>query len=280
MKIIKIALLNIILGLAVLAQSDLEKLVTAEKSFAQTAAEKNTKTAFLEFSADDGILFNPNPVNAKEFWNSRPITPALLAWTPEFADISSNGVLGYTTGPWEFRPKGKDDAPVGFGHYVTLWQKQLDGNFKWVLDIGINHPKVALAKDWISPNAAAKDLAENKFKASEVISQFFEFAGKNGLERAYKMFAADDIRLYRQDKIPFVGKKNALDEIKKNPYKLKVSKRTTFTGAQDLAYLSSPYTFFDKEGKEIEKGNFLQIWKLRKGNWQIVLDLFNPIPKQ
>lgn len=280
MKIIKIALLNIILGLTILAQSDLEKLVAAEKNFAKAAAEKNTKAAFLEFSADDGINFNPNPVNAKEFWNSRPVNAALLAWTPEFADISANGVLGYTTGPWEFRPKGKDDAPAGFGHYVTLWQKQADGNFKWVLDIGINHPQVNLANNWTSPSNSTNELSEQLPSSADTARKFFETAEKVGLVKAYRMFAANDIRLYRQDKIPFVGKKNALDEIKKNSYKIKVAKRTTFTSAQDLAYLSSPYSFLDKNGKEIEKGNFLQIWKLRQGNWQIVLDLFNPIPKQ
>ena len=33
-------------------------------------------------------------------------------------------------------------------------------------------------------------------------------------------------------------------------------------------------------GKQIEKGNFLQIWKLRGGKWQIVLDAFVPVPEQ
>ena len=46
------------------------------------------------------------------------------------------------------------------------------------------------------------------------------------------------------------------------------------TSAADLAYLSNAYTLFDKAGKEVEKGNFLQIWKFRKGSWRIVLDLF------
>lgn len=267
-----------LLSLTILAQSDLEKLVAAEKAFAQTAADKNTKAAFLEFSTDEAINFSPNAVNTKEFWNSRQATPALLAWTPEFADISANGVLGYTTGPWEFHPKSKENAPTGFGHYVTMWQKQPDGNFKWVLDIGINHSQVALVNNWTSPNNSVKENTE--IKSTETVQKFFEMAEKNGLEKAYKTFAADDIRLYRQDKTPFIGKKDALAEVKKNQAALKVTKRTIFTTAQDLTYLSNPYTLLNKDGKEIEKGNFLQIWKLRYGKWQLVLDLFNPIPKQ
>lgn len=280
MKILIIAFIILCLGATVFGQTNLEKLVATEKAFAQTAAEKNTKTAFLEFSADDGILFNPTPVNSKEFWETRPIAPSLLAWTPEFADISTNGVLGYTTGPWEFRPKGKDDAPVGFGHYVTLWQKQSDGSFKFVLDIGINHSQVALASNWTSPADSGKESNEQRIAAADASTQFFEMADKMGMEKAYKTFSADDIRLYRQDKIPLVGKKNALVEVKKDNSKIKFAKRSIFTSAGDLSYISNSYTLFDKGGKETGKGNFLQIWKFRKGRWEIVLDLFNPIPEE
>lgn len=262
------------------AQNDLNKLVETEKAFARTAAEKNTKTAFLEFMADDAIGFFPTPKNAKEVWNSRPVTPALLAWTPEFADIASNGVLGYTTGPWEYRPKGKNDAPAAFGHYVTLWQKQPDGNYKAVLDIGINHPPIALVNNWNSPNGSGKELNEKKYSASDFSAQFFEMADLSGLEKAYKTFAAEDIRLYRDGNAPFVGKKNSLNELKKFKNKVKFTKRSIFLSASDLAYTSNSYAVLDKDNKEIEKGNFLQIWKLRKGKWQIVLDLFTPLPKQ
>ena len=92
------------------------------------------------------------------------------------------------------------------------------------------------------------------------------------------MFAAEDIRLYRDGKIPFVGRKDALDGIKKEKSKIKFAKRSVFVSAADLAYISNTYTLFDKDLKETEKGDFLQIWKLRNKKWQIVLDLFNPHP--
>ncbi|MDQ6788815.1 MAG: nuclear transport factor 2 family protein, partial [Acidobacteriota bacterium] len=110
-----------------MAQSDLNKIVETEKSFAQDAAEKGIRSAFLEFLADDGLVFNPNPTNGKEFWRSRPESIALLSWNPTFADISSNGILGYTTGDYEYRPKGKTDNPTAFGQYMTIWRRQADG---------------------------------------------------------------------------------------------------------------------------------------------------------
>ena len=33
-----------------------------------------------------------------------------------------------------------------------------------------------------------------------------------------------------------------------------------------------------KEDKSVEKGNYMQIWKFIDGRWQIVLDIFKPVP--
>lgn len=256
----------------------LQKMVETEIAFARTATEKDTKTAFLEFLADDGITFNPMPGNGKEAWGARPISVSNLAWSPEFADISTNGVVGYTTGPWEFRPNGKNDAPTGFGHFVTLWQRQLNGNYKFILDIGISHEKVNLTEKWTSPADSGKELNEKKISAADSSTYFFEMAEKIGILKAYKSYVADDIRLFREGKTPFVGKKAALDILKKDKSKIKFARRSMFFSAGDLAYISNGYALLDNAGKEIDKGNFLQIWKFRKDKWMIVLDLFRPIP--
>src|SRR5260221_7027640 len=117
MRIGSLFILSTILSAIVLGQSDLQKLVDTENAFARTAAEKGTRTAFLSFLADDSIVFNPQRSNGKEVWTARKESPALLSWYPIFADISGNGLIGYTTGPWEYRPKGKEDTPAAFGHY-------------------------------------------------------------------------------------------------------------------------------------------------------------------
>ena len=94
--------------------------------------------------------------------------------------------------------------------------------------------------------------------------------------KAYKEYLADDVRFYREGKLPFSGKKKALAEIKRFKSKIKFTKRAMFISAGDLGYLSNSYAVLDKAGNEVEKGNLLQIWKLRKGKWEIVLDLFSP----
>src|SRR3982750_2287082 len=127
-----------------IAQTDLEKLVDTERAFARMAAEKGTRTAFLANMTDDALVFGPDKAYGKPVWSARadgtPGVP-LLSWEPNYADISANGILGYTTGNCEFRPKGKDDSPSGFGEVGTVWLRQPDGRYKWVVDIGVGHPK-------------------------------------------------------------------------------------------------------------------------------------------
>src|ERR1044072_540347 len=123
-------------GSALSAQNESERqtnrrtLVQMEQAFAKAAATKGTRDAFIEFLADDGIIFQPGPVNGKKFWTERQPRKGLLSWEPVFADVSRAGDLGYTTGPWEFLPNGPEDQPAAFGQYFTIWKKQTDGAWK------------------------------------------------------------------------------------------------------------------------------------------------------
>jgi ketosteroid isomerase-like protein len=280
MKKIAVLFLIIFSSLNASAQGDLRKLYDTEKAFERAAGEKGVRQAFIEFLAPDGIMFRPNPVNGREFWKNRAETPAALFWNPNFVDVSSNGALGYTTGNSIFRPKGKDDPDAYYGEYVTMWQRQPDGKYLASLDLGISHDKPAtIETEWKSPADSGKELNEKKISAADVSRAFFETAMQQSLSKAYKTFLADDARLLREGKQPILGRQNALAQFKNDKSRIFFAKRSVFVGAADMAYISNSYTISDKAGKQIEKGNFLQIWKMRGGKWQIVLDVFVPIPE-
>ena len=260
--------------------SELQKLVESELSFARTAAEKNTKEAFLEFLADDGVLFNPEAVNGKELWKTRKANSSLLSWQPVFADISSNGILGYTTGNWEFRPKGKTDTPTAFGQFFSIWRKQPDGNFKVILDLGISHPKPEnIETEWKTSNNKNNASDNIKSPAANSINQFYDTASTKSLSAAYKMFADENVRFLRAGKFPILGKKNALDEVKNVKENINFGKQMTMQSAGNLAYSSTTYQL-KKGDKIIEKGNTVQVWKFSDGKWRIVMDVFSPIPEK
>jgi ketosteroid isomerase-like protein len=279
MKIVISILLLLLGAVSAFPQSDLQKLVDTEKAFAAYAAERSTKQAFLEFLADDGVVFNPDRQNGKEVWRARAENTALLSWYPAVADISSSGLIGYTTGPWEYRPKGKTDAPAAFGQYSTVWQKQQNGEFKAVLDMGVTHGKNAASEaPWTAPVDLKRDKNEKNSYAGDTAAMFFSMMREGNEEKAYKAFAADDIRMLRNGKFPITGKKAVLGEVKKDQSKLEIARRISFFGSGDLAYVTNTYSRTDKDNK-VEKGNFMQVWKLRDDRWQIVLDVFNPLPK-
>lgn len=277
----KITLIWLILCSFIIIQAqsgEVRKIFQTEKDFERAVAEKGINQGFIEYLSADGILFRPNPINGRAYLKSQPSSPASLTWNPEYIDVSSNGALGYSIGNGEFRAKGKDDPTIHYSHYVSIWQRQPNGNYLAALDTGISHEKPEkIETEWKSPEGFKKEINEKKSAAADTATGFFETAEKQSMEKAYKTFLADDARVLREGKMPFVGKNAALAEIKSSKSKIKFTKRSVFTGAADMAYFTNGYTLLDKTGKEIEKGNFVQIWKLRDGKWQIVVDIFNPV---
>jgi len=123
------------LGFAVIGRSrwlsrQLQSLVNAERAFAHVSEEQGTRPAFMAFIADDGILFRPAAVKGKTWMQANPepasSSRSRLSWRPIFAEISSAGDLGYTTGPWEFKTENNDAKPVAWGDYMTIWKRQAD----------------------------------------------------------------------------------------------------------------------------------------------------------
>lgn len=265
------------------AKSDLQKLVETELAFAATAAEKGTKTAFLTFLADDGIVFDPTEANGKLVWRGKPDSPALLAWQPAWADLSSDGRLGYTTGGWEYRPKGGADRPTAFGEYVTIWQKQTDGSFKAVLDIGISHPTSSYSKEpWKS--AADAGTGARGVKTGVDSGTLTDIFSNKSMANGYFNYLAEDCRVLREGHLPFTGKQTAYLAMERLDREFPPSSFLNFTGSMsrifgNLMYVWGEYKLTAPDGTE-RKWNFVQIWKNRAAKWQIVLDVFRPVPEK
>ena len=79
-----------------------ESLAATERAFARYSLEHGVRAAFIEYFADDGINFQPGPVNTKEAFRARP--PAdpkrfVLDWHPVLVEVARAGDLGFSTGP-------------------------------------------------------------------------------------------------------------------------------------------------------------------------------------
>lgn len=120
------------------AASDYEDLVAAERAFAADAGARSVRQAFLAVLAPNAVVFASGPVNGPANWQARPEDKARLEWAPEWAEVSADGGLGYTSGPWRFTPEG-EEQPTAFGHYLSIWRKQPDGQWRLLLDQGVTH---------------------------------------------------------------------------------------------------------------------------------------------
>lgn len=259
------------------AQKEAQQIYETERAFERASAEKGVNQAFIEFSAPDGVcFFTGAPANCREFWKNAPASPAFLTWNPTLIDVSSNGLFAVSIGNSIYRPKGKDDANAIHGEYLTVWQRQPDNSYKAVLDIGISHEKPAkIETEWKPVGGVGASQNEAGGYAGDTAAAFFEIVTKQGAQKAYKTYAAEDIRVLREGKLPFNGKAAWLGELKKDKSKVTISKRTSFFGAADFAYTTNGYSLV-KPDKTTEKGNFVQVWKLRGGRWQIAYDVFLP----
>ena len=118
----------------------LSSLVQAEKNFAQMSVEKGIRDSFLANLTDDGIVFDPGPVNGRELYSKRSPSEAQLSLGTDLCRFSSAGDMGYTTGPWEYKKTKSDARPVAYGQFLSIWKRQSDGPWKVVLDGGIDNP--------------------------------------------------------------------------------------------------------------------------------------------
>jgi ketosteroid isomerase-like protein len=190
---------------------NLQSLIEAERSFAQLSADTGMASAFSYWLANDAIVFRPEPVKGKERYAGSPNVPGMLIWQPEFADVSVAGDLGYTSGPYEFRREGADHPMDGYGHYVSIWQKQADHSWKVLIDVGISHPSPAYQLTdtvLIVTNPKPMNFTRSFGDTSllrQLDNSFSDSARVAGYRQALEKFATAEVRIYRENYFPFEG---------------------------------------------------------------------------
>jgi ketosteroid isomerase-like protein len=76
------------------------------------------------------------PVVGKEavvsLFEKADITGVHFTWEPLSGNIAASGELGYTYGIYSFTK----DSITRKGTYVSIWKKDAEGNWKYILDCG------------------------------------------------------------------------------------------------------------------------------------------------
>jgi ketosteroid isomerase-like protein len=256
----------------------LRSLVSAERAFSQFSVDHGIKPAFLEFLGEEGIIFTPRAAPGRKTYLDQPDEKeprAKLVWRPIFADIAASGDFGYTTGPYELSFEREGVVQSRFGHYVTVWKKTSDGQWKVRIDKGIRHPDRLSAPDEVQHPADAQKPSGPSATLEDLVSRdrtYGELAAKRGAAAAFDEIASDSVRLYRDGALPLQGKKASLDALEKTSWKLS-PEGGDVAPTGDLAF-----TYGTAEATSGEASTYLHIWKREGGTWRLVLDNTTPLP--
>lgn len=114
-------------------------LMAADQAWSQTAADVEQ---FVSFFTDDATFLAPDgPIvegkqaiheTAKGLFSMPGFN---LAWKASKAGVASSGDMGYTVGTYQLTANNAEGQPTTTdGKYVTVWQKQADGQWKVIVD--------------------------------------------------------------------------------------------------------------------------------------------------
>jgi len=115
-------------------------LLKTDRDFSEMSVKEGMFKAFLTYVADDGVVLRDNSFpdigksSMEVRFSGKYDTAFILSWEPVFEKISKSGDLGYTYGL--HTNTDKKTGEITRGTYVTIWQKQSDGSWKYILDAG------------------------------------------------------------------------------------------------------------------------------------------------
>jgi ketosteroid isomerase-like protein len=137
----------LVLVASIAAAAPIDDVLATDRAFAAMAKAKGARAAFTEYADADAVMFRAGvgPVKGLEaigrvFEEPPAATPV---WDPEAADVAASGDLAYSWGQFTWTPVA--DGPLAgkppfTGYYVSIWKRQRDGRWKWVVDLGVPAP--------------------------------------------------------------------------------------------------------------------------------------------
>ncbi|MDZ7900248.1 MAG: hypothetical protein U5N85_19770 [Arcicella sp.] len=258
-------------------KSALKKMVETEKAFAQTSLDKGTKDTFLEFLSNDAIVFDKGTaINGLEYWQKLDFKN-LMIWQPTFAEITVSEELGYTLENFQVRSLAIDNRPISYGTSFSLWKKQTDGNWKIAVNFKVNHPEINPVTPLIKESFAT--FKPNELKNTAVLAErmvfmndFFYWKNAKTSLNPFEPHLSQDIKLYRNNVLPILGREAAKNYLKKTH-----DKAIVYTGLKAIPSQAGDivcvYGVISGKGK---MGEYVRIWKQEsKDVWKIVVEMVN-----
>ncbi len=133
-------------GLPLRPVADASAVIAAEIGFNQLAQAKGQWSAFRATAAEGAEMFVPDRVLAEGWLKGRTDPAVPVRWQPHAVWSSCDGSYAVTRGAWE--------RPGSVGSYVTVWQRQKNGKYKWRLDMSLADERALPAPEMVAARVA------------------------------------------------------------------------------------------------------------------------------
>ena len=138
------------------------ELLKADRDFSEMSVKEGMFSAFLFYIAEDGVILRDNSLPSRgrealrERFAGKSDSSFVLSWDPLYEKISESGELGYTYGIHTTLVKATGE--ISKGTYITVWQRQTDGNWKFVIDTGTEGlPEMSAVSELFIPGKRCKN---------------------------------------------------------------------------------------------------------------------------
>ena len=127
-------------------RAPVDALRAADVAFSRDAERMGAGEAFGRYAAPDAQIFSaagelvtgPQAISASF---GPAVANSSFTWQPVYGEISKSGDLGFTVGNAVVTLERQDGAAVvRYSKYLTVWKRQGDGAWKYVLDGGNSRP--------------------------------------------------------------------------------------------------------------------------------------------
>lgn len=267
--------------------AELRQVVEAEREFAARAQQVNARQAFVEYFAADAILFTPFATPAFPGLREGEDWSVNIQWRPSAAGISGAGDLGYTTGPSEYRRSPSAPA-TRHGHYTSVWQRQPDGRYRVLIDIGIHHPQPPeRIDDWV-PRVASDDRpplsAGEQANVQADLRAFDARIGRAARDSTATAFAgvlADDARMHLGGHVPALGRPAGLAQLRAAGQTLEWwPEGSAVASSGDLGFVYGRGRWQRAQPQESGDLAYLNLWQKHAGEWKLIIHVSNAVPQR
>ena len=270
-------------------------LADTDQRFAQRAEEAGRTAAFLEFLAQDSVVFRSGPVDAIELYSSSAFAEEAspIAWKAHYVDVSAAGDLGLSAGPLTIF--GDSGSPV-FGHLISIW-RFIDDRWQLMADITVNIPgflsldvepnfadTLPLIEETANPRSVGvmENTVQSLVDADELYGRSINFRGG---QRALLRYGLENTRVYLPGMGPAVGAEAAssvygafLDTQLATTNPISLSNVGAFLSqSKEMAYT---YGTMQADNAETEAGfqaSYMRLWRFdRSGEWRIAVEVLSP----